>query len=236
MNPAPKRDYQKLKTMADFGQLDSPVPVDAAMPLTVQLTGPQMILRMLVKPRYGDWRIPRQVGWLSGCIKDLSLIDYELTGIPSHHSWVYVTVRHGPVVSETDDQWHFDGASFRVELIPERNYIWTNHTPTQFKTGSVQWPSDFDPTKHNLFTYAARALANEPIQTTVARQWVMLNPFCLHRRSPSVPSGSRTFVRIAFTEVEGRDINNTPNPLLSTPAYGRDPVRSFRNHLIDYPS
>lgn len=229
------RDYQKLKTMADFARLDAPTPVDAARPHTVQLMGPQMILRMLVKPRYGHFRIPRQLGWLEHCIMDLMHIDYQLTRIPIDHSWVYVTVRHGPLASQTDDQWHFDGASFRVELIPERNYIWANHTGTEYKTGSVNWPSDFDPIKHNLFTYAARALADEPVQVAEAQKWHMLNPFCLHRRAPSARFDARTFVRIAFTEIEGRDANNTPNPLLHTPTYGRDPVKSFRDKLVDYP-
>lgn len=230
------RSYQQLKTMADFAVLDAPIAVDAATPFTVQLNGPQMILRMLIRPRYGDFRIPRQLGWLSHCIQDLAFIDFKLTGIPIHHSWVYVTVRHGPLATETDDQWHFDGASFRVELIPERSYIWCNHTPTQYKTGSVDWPSDFDPLKHDLFSFAANALSAAPIQTTEAGKWCMLNPFCLHRRAPDTPSGSRTFVRVSFTEIEGRDSNNTQNPLLYTPTYGRDPVRSFRNRLIPYPT
>lgn len=230
------RNYQKLKTLSDFSVLDAPICVDAARPFTVQLMGPQMVLRMLIKPRYGHFRIPRELGWLEHCVRDLAVIDHELTGIKPDHSWCYVTVRHGPLRTQTDDQWHFDGASFRVELIPERNYVWANHTGTEFKTGSIDWPSDFDPVRHNLFTYAAKALANEPVQVTEAQNWYLLNPFCLHRRAPSARFDTRTFIRIAFTEIEGRDVNNTPNPLLYTPTYGRDPVRSFRDKLIDYPS
>jgi hypothetical protein len=231
-----KRDYQKLKTMDDFRCLDAPVPVDAATPFTVQLTGPQMILRMLVKPRYGHWLVPHALSWLYHCLRDLAHIDRDMTGIQSDHNWVYVTVRHGPVISQTDDEWHFDGFSMRSDEIPDRSYIWASHCPTQYKIGSLDIPSDFDPLRHNLFTYAARQLAAAPIQTIEARSWYMLNPFCLHRRPPNPPAGTRTFIRVSFGETEIRDANNTPNPLLYTPTYGRDPVKSFRNQLIDYPT
>lgn len=232
-SPQPIRNYHKLKTLSDFAHLDAPIPV----PVSIAPVCPwenQMVLRMLVRPRYGEFVISNALKWLEPTIKRLSDHDRAYTGI--RESWCYVTVRHGPLKTMTDDQWHFDGASFRVELIPERNYVWANHTGTEFKTGSIDWPSDFDPLRHNLFTYAAKALESEPVQVTDAQNWYLLNPFCLHRRAPNASFDTRTFVRIAFTEVEGRDVNNTPNPLLYTPTYGRDPVRSFRDKLVDYPS
>ena len=160
------------------------------------------------------------------------MMDAEYTGITESNC--YITIRHGMPTSKTDDEWHFDGASFRVELIPERNYIWINHTPTEYKTGHLNIPSDFDPCKHNLFLFASAQLEQAEIKTVQCKQWYLLNPFCLHRRSPNTPAISRTFIRIAFTDVEGRDINNTPNSLLPTPAFGRDPVRSFRDKLMIY--
>jgi hypothetical protein len=226
-----QRNYKKLKTMSDFRTLDAPLPVTASQPENPP-SGTQMVLRMLVKPKYGAWAIPPELAWLSPIIHELAEVDRKLTGIVE--SWCYVTVRHGIPCTKTDDEWHFDGASFRVEIIPERNYVWVNHTATEYKTGSLEIPDDFDPCVHDLFSFASAQLAEAEVKTTPCKAWSLLNPFCLHRRSPNTPDESRTFIRIAFTDVEGRDVNNTANPLLPTPAYGRDPVRSFRNKLKKY--
>ena len=226
------RDFQLLKRLQDdFHDLDAPIPCDIRQPTPPQVES-QMILRMLVRAKYGEMKIPWKLSWLNDVIHEVSEYDMGLTGI--RDSWCYVTVRHGPVVTRTDSQWHFDGASFRTELIPERNYVWVNHTPPQFKTGKLLIFDSFDPLKHDLFRYAEERLVHNPIQEAEAKQWMMMTPFCFHRRNPQVPEGSRTFIRISFPDIEARDINNTHNPLLPTPAYGRDPVKSFRNRLSRY--
>jgi hypothetical protein len=229
MNPL-DRDYQKLKTLGDFRQLDPPTEINLVSPPPCPYDS-QMILRMLVRPKYGVWRIPAELKWLEETIVTLAMLDRTITGIKD--SWCYVTVRHGPVSTKTDDEWHFDGASFRTTLIPERNYIWVDHTPMQYKVGEVVFPPDFDPCRHNLFPYASSALEGQPIQTGEAKRWYLINPFCLHRRDPSA-TGQRTFIRISFPDIEGRDISNTSNSLLDTPAWGRDPVRDFRDNLHTY--
>jgi hypothetical protein len=226
------RDFQKIKSMDDFRKTDPPILVDGISQPTLPPLHSQMILRMLVRPKYGDFRIPSELSWLESQIREAAALDAQLTGIKD--SWCYVTVRHGPTVSKTDDEWHFDGASFRTGLIPERNYIWVNHTGPQYKTGEIEWPEDFDPTKHNLFTYASRALSDADIQTAPSGKWMIMTPFCLHRRDPATNGTYRTFLRISFPDIEGRDINNTHNHLLPTPFFGRDPVKDFRNHLKDY--
>lgn len=229
--PALNRNYQKLKSLDDFSILDAPAPIDAPTPEECPFES-QMILRMLVRPKYGTFKIPPELHWLEDIIYELARIDRELTGIKD--SWCYVTVRHGPVISVTDDEWHFDGASFRTSLIPERNYVWVNHTPMQYKLGNLIFPRDFDPNRYNLFSFAAWSVRHRPIETTEAKQWYLINPFCLHRRDPNTVPESRTFLRISFPDIEGRDINNTPNPLLETPAWGRDPVANFRNNLLNW--
>lgn len=191
-----------------------------------------MVLRMLVRPKYGTFKIPPELDFLKSTIKRFAKIDQQLTGIKD--SWCYITIRHGKVTSTTDDEWHFDGSSFRTDIIPERNYIWVNHSPTEFKIGETVIHDDFDPIKHNLFTYMSHQLKDQPIETTKEKTWYLLSPFCLHRRPTITNDDSRTFYRICFTDIEGRDINNTDNPLLPTPFFGRNPVSTFRNNLSDY--
>lgn len=227
------RNFQKLKTIEDYRYLDAPEKVE----LNIETPLPSYenkiyFLRMLVRAKYGHWNIPKELDFLREIILSLSDYDVERTGIKD--SWCYVTVRHGLVTSVTDDEWHFDGSSFRTDIIPERNYVWVNNHPTEYKEGELNIPSDFNPIIHNLFTFASKQLEKNEIKTTNVKEWNLLSPFCLHRR-PDIKSDTyRTFYRICFTDIEGRDINNTQNPLLYTEFYGRNPVETFRNKLINY--
>lgn len=224
----------ELKKLSDYSKLDSPVNVDGISSPGISMPGTeeQMILRMLVSPKYSsDWYIPDELMWLKQSILDLSNFDCVMHSV--EHQWCYVTVRKGYVSTKTDDEWHFDGASFRVDLIPERNYVWCNHTPLQFKSGNMNIPPDFDPMRHNLFTFAAKQLENEPIESGETNQWQLLSPLCLHRRNPNA-AGMRTFIRVSFLDMEIRDKNNTQNPMLETPAYGRDPKVTYRDNLKHY--
>lgn len=226
------RNFQKLKTIEDYKVLDAPEFVCKDYGISVPFEE-QMILRMLVRPKYGDWYIPKSLQYLCDTIGDMADYDFKRTGIKD--SWCYVTVRHGKITSKTDDEWHFDGASFRTDIIPERNYVWVNNHPTEYKVGTLAIPADFDPIQHNLFTFAAHQLRDSEVRRTAHCTWYLLSPFCLHRR-PKINNEDvfRTFIRICFTDIEGRDINNTTNPLLPTPFYGRNPVETFRNKLKDY--
>lgn len=226
------RNYKKIKTLDDYRVLDAPSIVNIGKHQPIPDTTSQMILRMLVRAKYGPFEIPACLWWLKPFIFALSSKDENYTDILE--SWCYVTVRHGMPFSTTDDEWHFDGASFRMDDIPDRNYIWVNHTPTEYKTGIMYIPEGFDPIRNNLFTLAINNTRINRIHATVARNWYMFNPFVLHRRPPNTPNKPRTFIRISFTDVEIRDVNNTQNPMLPTEAFGRDPVKSFRNQLTDY--
>lgn len=226
------RDFRKLKTLQDYRTPSLPQHIELDSPDWWNEHGTQRVLRMLVRPKYGNFMIPQSLEWLRESIEKLSVIDAQQTGINT--SWCYVTVRRGPVVDRTDAEWHYDGASFRTNLIPERNYVWVSHTGTEYKSGCVKFPTDFDPTKHDLFSFADWYLRDVEIKTTQPRQWYRIDPFLLHRRPPQTNNDMRTFIRIAFPDVEGRDVNNTPNPLLSTPAFGRDPVKNFRDALGRY--
>lgn len=226
------RDFKKLKTLNDYKILDSLEKViDVKNPI-IPDKKEVMILRMLVRPKYGNFIIPDELKFLEEIIYSLSEYDVKRTGI--EHSWCYVTIRHGEVKSKTDDEWHFDGSSFRTDIIPERNYIWVNHSPTEYKEGNLDIPNDFDPIKHDLFSFASCQLEKNPIKTAKEKTWWLLSPFCLHKRPFIDNSKSRTFYRICFTDIEGRDINNTQNPLLYTEFYNRNPVKTFRDNLQNY--
>lgn len=226
------RNFQKIKTIDDYQTLDAPVGVWVNAETPYPNSEIMMVLRMLVRPKYGSFIIPRELLFLERIIKELSNVDYSITGIKD--SWCYVTIRHGIPNTVTDDEWHFDGSSFRTDIIPERNYIWVDHSPTEYKVGKLEIPFNFDPVVHNLFTFAAYQLRNKCVYFAEVKKWHMLSPFVLHRRPSNLAEKCRTFYRICFTDIEGRDINNTPNPLLPTPFFGRDPVKTFRNKLKNY--
>lgn len=228
------RNYKKIKSLGDYLVLDEPMKVYVPNPSNFPQES-QFILRMLLQPKYcNGLYIPSEVNWLSDIIKQISFFDQVFTGIEDN--WVYITVRHGDAAEFNDNQWHFDGASFKTETIPERDYIWCSHSPTEYKTGDITLPSDFDPIKHNIFNFVADELRDEPIKTIESKQWYLLNPFCFHRCPRIVKGISRTFIRVSFIDVELRDSNNTQNPFLPTDAYGRDAVKTFRNLLSNYQS
>jgi hypothetical protein len=224
------RDFKKIKTLDDWATLDAPVELESdEIP---NVPDDQMILRMLLRPKYGEFHIPENLSWMRDRIHGLARMDRAITGISN--SWCYITVRSG-MPFPTTDEWHFDGGSLRVELIPERNYIWCSKFGVQYKLGSVEYPDDFDPVKHNLFTYASKQVEEEPVHTAKEKTWYLLSPFCLHRRDPASNGHHRTFIRVSFIDIEVRDVRCTPNPLFPTEAYNRDPVASFRDRLVDYP-
>lgn len=221
-------DYTRLKRLDDFTRLSTPEPVDIPAPVCPH--GDQYVLRVLVRPKYTRrLSLPIWLGWLRESIEAAARVDAEQTGI--RHSWCYVTVRHGIVRSATDDEWHFDGASFRSDTIPERNYCYADHSHMEYRLGAVDIPEGFDPLRYDLSDIAARRTEGRPVHRVPAGRWVRVLPTCLHRRPPHTTGTRRTFVRVSFIDVEIRDMNNTANPLLPAPAWGRDPVRTFRDRL-----
>lgn len=223
------RNFQKIKTLDDWNTLDPPLPVLSGFDMNPPED--QQILRMLVRPKYGTLKTPNQLTWLDDAIFNLSKLDEELTGIKN--SWCYVTVRSGLPFPSTDE-WHFDGASLRTELIPERNYVWCSKYGFQYKMGDLGYPEDFDPQTHDMFSYAREQLKDNAILTSQVNQWYLLSPFCIHRRDPESTGHHRTFVRISFIDIEVRDLKCTQNPRHPTCSFDRDPVKSFRSKLKDY--
>ena len=136
------RNFQKIKEIQDYNQLDAPELVSVVNKPDIANHEELMVLRMLVRPKYGKFIIPESLKFLEETILELSAIDVLRTGI--EESWCYVTIRHGEVKSETDDEWHFDGSSFRTDIIPERNYIWVDNNPTEYKEGNLSIPEDFE--------------------------------------------------------------------------------------------
>lgn len=224
---------RKLKTIESFNNLIAPVTLGRYPDCLRNNTtpeNPQRILRMLIKAKYSyELLIPEELEWLREDIEHLMTEDKYRTEIPSRDSWIYVTVRHGPE-PEPDNAWHLDGASLRVELIPERNYIFTRGAPIKYATGTFEPPLFFDPLEHNLFDAIMDYGDLSKVQFAPENQWLLLNPNCFHAGT-SLKYCWRTFVRVTFVDIEIRDARCTQNPLLRTEAYGRNPVASFRDNL-----
>lgn len=222
-------DFTKLKTLEDFEELIPPMEININPPPQSPFDN-QMVLRMLVRPKYSnDFFIPDELKWLETHIRAFYDLDTELTGIAK--KWVYVTVRHG-IEESPDNNWHIDGGSLRVELIPERNYIWVSSYGFEYLTGRVKFSPNFDPVKRNLFNYILDNIVADGGYVAKAQQWYLVHPFVFHKRSIRANGENRTFIRITFPDIEIRDVNCTQNPLLPTESFGRDPVKSFRNKLV----
>lgn len=215
-----KRAEKLLSPKAVFGQPAEEVTRLAVRPPNCS----QMILRMMIRnPASSGWQIPSELDWLAATIIACDEMQ-KLHGIVQ--PFVYVTVRHGPVVSETDDQWHVDGFSMRTPHVPEQNYIWANSFGTEALYQKMELPVDFDPMKHNIHEYFQDQADLEMIHMLRPMTLYVIDPYVIHRR-PSLPKSTfRTFFRISFVPIEIEDDTCTINPLIPRlRPYGRQDIR-----------
>lgn len=183
----------------------------------------QMILRMMVRTPTSDGvRIPPELDWLKPTILFCDSLQ-ERQGI--HNEFVYITVRHGPVVSKTDDLWHVDGFSMRKPHPPEQNYIWTSCYGTEVLNQRIELPSDFNPLEHNIHRYFQSRADETNVQVLDTCKLYAIDPYVIHRR-PKLPEVWRTFFRISFVPIEIEDDTCTVNPLIPREKpYGREDIR-----------
>ena len=185
------------------------------------------ILRMPIRVDYGNFDIPHDIAWIAPALK-MALAHQAQIGID--HPFVYVTIRHGIVRSQTDDEWHVDGFSTKIPHLPEQNYIWSNENGTEFAPLLASFPSDFDARIHNVNHYLGQFV--DKVDKAKDSTLYCVDPYLLHRRPRSSEGTMRTFLRISFVPIEINDINNTPNPNLPR-NYTQDGV-AFRNSLLTY--
>ena len=225
--------FERPINLVQFSQANPPLRVGI-----VDVTPPreeQKVLRMLVQSPYsGGLQVPEELQWLRGPIARATNYQREKVGV--RHPYTYITVRHGLVTTRTDDLWHVDGFSMKYHHLPEANYLFTfGDQTTEYAEQSFDFPSDFDPLRHNVHLFFQRRVKPESIRRLHYGTMYMMDPYVVHRRPPDA-SGWRTFVRISFTPIEIPDVNNTTNHLIPTAHYSVDGVKGFRNQLLDYDS
>lgn len=192
----------------------------------------QYILRVLVKRPFEDFGLPPELSWLKLLIEKAS--QYQLNVLRIKQPFCYITVRSGIVDSVTDDEWHVDGFSQTITHLPEQNYIWTDHTPTEFVARPFLFPKDFDTSKHNIhLLFQDSIIKSTYVFQLNPKTLYCLDPYVVHRRPILTKGIHRTFVRLSFTPIEIIDCNNTFNPLLPTD-YRRDGRKDFMNQLARY--
>jgi hypothetical protein len=209
-------------------------------------TEPQYVLRVMINRPLDPFntvleRVPEDLQWTKNLIQES--LEYQLNIVKMRHAFMYLTVRNGPVVSTTDDEWHVDGFSMRISHLPEQNYVWVKGETTECCSVCCQFPSDFDPLKHNIQTFfqdkfnPIEKKDKLPIRRIKSETITAMDPYITHRR-PSItnPSKPRTFVRVSFVPIQIQDKNNTLNPLLheKDQISTIDGVVDFRDKLLRY--
>lgn len=191
----------------------------------------QYILRMICRVAHEEFKIPSELEWLRGLLEMSDSYQRNVIGVS--HPFCYITVRHGLVTSETDDEWHTDGFSTKITHLPEQNYIVSDCYGTEYAEKGIDLPGDFDPLIHNLHKYIGRRVNKEDIKTCEAGIIYCMDPYNIHRRQGIPSDVIRTFIRISYVPIEIMDDANTENPLLPVRRYNRDGVK-IRNELLDY--
>ena len=190
----------------------------------------QYILRMLVKQPHKKIQLPEELHWLTGLLTKTN--DYQKTQIGVVHPFCYITVRHGPVISKGDDEWHVDGFSTRITHLPEQNYVVVSTGGFEYvdEEPRFTFPEDLDSLRHNVNNYLRNRIDVRSIKIAKTNTIYCIDPYILHRR---VAAMDRTFVRISYTPIEIADDANTPNPLIPMRKYNRDGI-AIRNQLSNY--
>lgn len=200
----------------------------------LELTPPasrQYVLRMLIRQPLGEIQIPAELKW---CIPLITKAEQHQHEIGVHQPFCYLTVRHGLVESQTDDEWHVDGFSMRITHLPEQNYIWADTHPTEVLDGAWAFPDGWDHEKYNIHWFFQDRSRAFKIKRLKSKNVYCFDPYIVHRRPAGTQGIQRTFIRVSFCPIEIRDDNNTPNPLIPYPKYNRDGIKEFRDKLIRY--
>lgn len=171
----------------------------------------QKILRMAVRFEGNEFLIPDELNWVKPMFEKVLKFQRENIGI--EHSFCYITIRHGLITSEKDDEWHLDGYSLRISHIPEQNYIWTSNHPTEYINKNIPIHKDLNPLIHNMNWYLEDFVNESDVLQCKEKEIYCIDPYILHRRPNIKDDIQRTFVRISFVPIEINDINNTQNPL-----------------------
>ncbi|MCA9349152.1 hypothetical protein KC878_03355 [Candidatus Saccharibacteria bacterium] len=193
----------------------------------------QYVLRCPLVVLGQPYSLPNEMNWCADFIQ--ACMNYQLKVIGVNQPYMYLTIRHGKVISETDDEWHVDGFSMKVPHIPEQNYIWTSANPTEITSFGLHIPDDFDPLHHNLQLLIQDSLpTNAKIATLEPQTIYAMDPYVFHRR-PTVETGqTRTFLRLSFTPIPIDDVNNHTNPAFGKITTSYDGVKDFRDKLSRY--
>ncbi len=193
----------------------------------------QYVLRCPIKIPGSILELPDELQWTADFVS--ASYDYQQSVVGVDQPYAYLTVRHGPVVSRTDDALHVDGFSMKVPHIPEQNYVWANRLPTEVLAFGIAMPDDFDPLRHNLQYFIQDSIPpNCEIQSLSEQTIYAMDPYIFHRRPKIAQSIARTFVRLSLTPIPIDDVNNHINPAFGNICSDYDGVTEFRDTLERY--
>lgn len=219
---------KRILSLSTFAHVNGPEEVGTFIPACP--LDNQQVLRMIVRLPHEGLQLPPEVEWTRPLF-DITDAGQRAIGIA--HPFCYLTIRHGPVQSVTDDEWHVDGFSTKISHLPEQNYIVADSYPTEYVERAFHFPNGFDPLAHNVHRFFQSVISQGDIRQCKVNKVYCLDPYVPHRRV-SIPADKiRTFLRVSYTPVEIMDDANTPNPLIPMRRYNRDGV-AIRNKLAAY--
>lgn len=190
------------------------------------------VLRMLIKTRFSEFKIPQSLSWVEPMI-NISYL-HQINVLNIRHPFCYLTIRQGLGDYFVDNDWHVDGFSQSTTHLPEQNYLWCNKFPTEYVSKRIPFPHDFDTDKHNIHLFIQEHIsAEDEIKSLKESHIYCIDPYVIHRKPKFSNLEFRTFIRVSFTQVEIADVNNTINPLIET-GYTRYGVKELRDKLVRY--
>lgn len=163
------------------------------------------VMYMPIKLPYGSLKIPPHLEYFKHIV-DFVIENEHIYG-PVEDQYVYITAKHGYVNENYPGNrpgWHIDG--FGSDDV---NYIWTDRNPTEFCVQIFRLNED-----HNESLKDMENQAGNNIQTNPENSLMRLNTTMVHRVSPIVKPGLRTFLKITFSKNRYNMQGNAHNYLL----------------------
>jgi hypothetical protein len=124
------------------------------------------------------WQIPAQLTQLKPFID--ACRKYQATYLSVHNYW-YLTCRFEEA-NQRSSLWHVDGFSQRYEHVPETNYVWCPEDATCVYDQPIQFPPDFDGTKHRLYRFVEQHVKGNMfhVKQLSAKKVFLLDPYVIH--------------------------------------------------------
>lgn len=210
---------KQVLNLKQFGNKNMPLNISKITKENVAVPkDEQFVNNMLIRDINTVFHIPSELAWTRIFVLTSYYASITL-GIK--HPYAYLTVMHGRLNDESDlTKWKVEGFNTKFSQIPQQNYVWCANHCIQYTPRALDFPLDFDPTKHDLNAFIQDTVADDDnVYSTSPERIYCFDPYVIRRFSPGLVGHFITHIEVTFSPTPIMDDSNTRNPLLYVSKY-----------------